>query len=53
MTNFKKRKRLNPVQLKPSYVKLEETKKCEQGKLKSGYVELDGTNNFICIKPSI
>ena len=31
MSNLKKRENLNPVLLKPGYVKLEETKKCEPG----------------------
>ena len=34
MSNLKKPKSLNPVQLKPGYVKLEETKKCETGTAK-------------------
>ena len=32
---------------------LKKPKSVKQVQLKSGYVELDGTNNFICIKPSI
>ena len=46
MSNLKIPKSLNPVQLKPGYVKLEETKKLNSVQLKPGYVKFEETKKF-------
>jgi hypothetical protein len=47
MSNLKIPKCLNPVQLKPGYVKLEETKKFELSTVKKpGYVKFEETKKF-------